>query len=380
VTSPSPGRARPPDSLAGSPGSRAVPPGSEAARPGSGAVLADSEAGPPGSAEFTRAAGRFRRELLAHCYRMLGSVDDAEDAVQETYLRAWRSFGRFEGRSSVRAWLYRIATNACLTALEHRGRRALPSGLGGPEPDPAAPPVPAGPGVRWIEPVPDALVGPRPGDPDAGDPAAVAAARASLRVALIASLQYLPARQRAVLLLRDVLAFPAAETAEVLGTTTAAVKSALQRARARLEAVGPAADQLAEPAEPAARALLDRYIAAFENADAAALQRLLCQDVTLEATPLRTWFAGLETCLPFLTAQILGAPGDWRMIPSSANGQPAAVAYRRGPAGGARQPYGVVMLTATAGGISAIRSFGDPGLVARFGLPDGGGPPDTTRT
>jgi RNA polymerase sigma-70 factor, ECF subfamily len=211
---------------------------------------------------------------------------------------------------------------------------------------------------------------PQPGDPDAGDPAAVAAARASLRIVLIASLQYLPARQRAVLLLRDVLAFPAAETAEVLGTTTtAAVKSALQRARARLEAVAPAADQVAEPAEPAARALLDRYIAAFENADAAALQELLCQDVTLEATPLRTWFAGLSTCLPFLTAQILGAPGDWRMVPASANGHPAAGAYRRGP-DGASQPYGVVLLTVTAAGITAIHSFGDPALVARFGLPD----------
>ena len=366
MTSPRPGRAGPP-------GRPARPPDSREVSPDAGAVA-------PDAGEFTRAAGRFRRELLAHCYRMLGSVDDAEDAVQETYLRAWRSYSGFEGRSSVRAWLYRIATNACLTALEHRGRRALPSGLGGPEPDPAAPPAAAGPEVSWIQPVPDALVCPPPGDPDAGDPAAVAAARASLRIALIASLQYLPARQRAVLLLRDVLAFPAAETAEVLGTTTAAVKSALQRARARLQAVAPAADQLAEPAEPAARVLLDRYIAAFENADAAALQRLLCQDVTLEATPLRTWFAGLRTCLPFLTAQILGARGDWRMIPARANGQPAAVAYRRGP-DGARHPYGVVLLTPAAGGISAIRSFGDPALVARFGLPaDGGEPPDTTAT
>jgi RNA polymerase sigma-70 factor (ECF subfamily) len=306
----------------------------------------------PGSGEFTAATERFRRELLAHCYRMLGSVDDAEDVVQETYLRAWRSYGGFEGRSSARAWLYRIATNACLTALEHRGRRALPSGLGGPEADPAAPPVPAGAGVAWLQPVPDALVIPSGGDPGAGDPAAIAAARQNLRLALIASLQYLPARQRAVLLLRDVLAFPAAEAAAVLGMTTVAAKSALQRARARLAEVAPAADRVAEPAEPAARALLDRYIAAFENADAAALEQLLRQDVTLEATPLRTWFAGMATCLPFLSGQVLGSPGDWRMIPAE------------------RRPYGVVVLTPAPGGIAAIRSFGDPGLVSRFGFPE----------
>jgi RNA polymerase sigma-70 factor (ECF subfamily) len=347
----------------------------DSAEPGSAEPdSAEPDSAEPGSAErgsgeFAGATERFRRELLAHCYRMLGSVDDAEDVVQETYLRAWRSYGGFEGRSSVRAWLYRIATNACLTALEHRGRRALPSGLGGPEPDPAAPPVPAGAGVAWLQPVPDALVIPAGGDPGAGDPAAIAAARENLRLALIASLQYLPARQRAVLLLRDVLAFPAAETAAVLGMTTVAAKSALQRARARLAEVAPAADRVAEPAGPAARALLDRYIAAFENADAAALQQLLRQDVTLEATPLRTWFAGLATCVPFLSAQVLGSPGDWRMIPTRANGQPAAVAYWR--AGGAeRRPYGVVVLTPAAGGIAAIRSFGDPGLVSRFGCPD----------
>ena len=165
------------------------------------------------SGEFTGATERFRRELLAHCYRMLGSVDDAEDVVQETYLRAWRSYGGFEGRSSVRTWLYRIATNACLTALERRGRRALPSGLGGAEADPAAPPV-AGRGEVGLAAAGAGRAGdPGADDPGSGDPAAIAASRASLRLALIASLQYLPARQRAVLLLRDVLAFPAAEVA-----------------------------------------------------------------------------------------------------------------------------------------------------------------------
>jgi RNA polymerase sigma-70 factor (ECF subfamily) len=163
---------------------------------------------------------------------MLGSADEAEDAVQETYLRAWRSYGSFEGRSSVRSWLYRISTNACLTALEQRGRRALPSGLGGPADDPDAPPGPAEPGIPWLEPIPDALV-----TPESDDPAVIVAARQWLRLALIASLQYLPARQRAVLLLREVLGFPAAEVANMLGTSTAAVKSTLQRARARLDEV-----------------------------------------------------------------------------------------------------------------------------------------------
>jgi len=197
----------------------------------------------PGRDEFARDTEPFRRELLAHCYRMIGSLDEAEDLVQETYLRAWRSHAGFEGRSSLRVWLYRIATNACLTALEQRGRRALPSGLGAPSHDPAAAPVVAGPEVGWLEPIPDALVtGP------ATDPAAIAVARESLRLGLIACLQYLPARQRAVLILRDVLVFPAAEVAVMLSTSTVAVKSMLQRARARLEQVAPSPDEVSEPA------------------------------------------------------------------------------------------------------------------------------------
>jgi RNA polymerase sigma-70 factor, ECF subfamily len=182
-----------------------------------------------GAGEFASETEPFRRELLAHCYRMIGSLDEAEDLVQETYLRAWRSYGTFEGRSSLRSWLYRIATNACLTALEQRGRRALPTGLGGPADDPDAPVSPAGPGVSWLEPIPDARV-----VPDAADPAEAVMAGEGLRLALIASLQYLAPRQRAVLLLREVLGFPAAEVAEMLGVSTAAVKSALQRGRARL--------------------------------------------------------------------------------------------------------------------------------------------------
>jgi RNA polymerase sigma-70 factor (ECF subfamily) len=316
----------------------------------------------PDSAGFAQDTEPFRRELLAHCYRMLGSIQDAEDLVQETYLRAWRSYGGFEGRSSVRTWLYQIATNGCLTELTRRSRRMLPSGLCDPEPDPGAYLEAAETEVNWLQPVPDAMV-----TPDSADPAAIVAAREGLRLALIASLQYLPPKQRAVLVLRDVLAFPATEVAVMLGTTTVSVKSALQRARARLRELALAAGQVTEPTAPRARALLDQYIAAFENADAAALERLLVEDVTLEATPLRTWFAGRKTCVPFLRKQLLGSPGDWRMLATSANGQPAAAAYTRDPHGN-YQPYGICVLTVTGAGIRRISSFGDPRLVPVFGF------------
>ncbi|GAB2997916.1 sigma-70 family RNA polymerase sigma factor [Amycolatopsis acidiphila] len=314
-------------------------------------------------AEFTRRTEPYRRELLAHCYRMLGSVHDAEDLVQETYLRAWRSYARFEGRSSLRTWLYQIATNACLSALGHRARRVLPSGLGGPADDPGAPVEPGGPGVAWLEPMPDALV-----SPESADPAAIVAAREGLRLALIACLQHLPARQRAVLILRDVLAWPAAEVAAALGLSTAAVKSLLQRARGRLAELEPAGARIAEPSEPAARAVLEKYVAAFENSDPHALERLLREDATLEMTPARTWFAGRATCLPFIAAQAIGSPGDWRMVAVRANGQQAAAAYLR-DARGVYRAFGVAVLTTTASQIARITLFGDPGLVELFGLP-----------
>ena len=308
------------------------------------------------SDEFVRAAEPCRRELLAHCYRMLGSADEAEDAVQETYLRAWRGYDAFEHRSSVRSWLYRIATNACLTALEQRGRRALPSGLGAPALDPDAPPGPAEPSVDWLEPMPDALV-----TPESDDPAAIVAAREWLRLALIASLQYLPARQRAVLLLREVLGFPAAEVASMLGTSTPAVKSALQRARARLDEVSPAPERVIEPTEPRARELLGQYIAGFENADTTALEKALRADASIEMVGTRTWFSGRETCLRYL-AHVIGSPGDYRMVPTLANGQPAAIAHYRGGA------FGLGVLTVTRAGISRITVFGGgPDLAARFG-------------
>ena len=306
--------------------------------------------------EFADLTEPFRRELLAHCYRMLGSVDDAEDVVQETYLRAWRSHDGFEGRSSVRTWLYQIATNTCLTARQHRARRALPSGLGGP-----GEAHESGSEFGWLQPIPDALV-----TGEANDPAAIAVTRDSLRLALIASFQYLPPRQRAVLLLREVLAFPAEDVARTLGTTTVAVKSALQRARTRLSEVGPADRQIAQPPEPAARALLDQYIAAFEHADAAALERLLRRDAVLELPPSSVWFTGGEAIATAVAG--LGSPGEWRMVPTSANGQPAAAAYRR-DADGTYRAYGVAVLTVATAGIARIVVCGEPGLLAWFGLP-----------
>src|SRR4051794_24436983 len=252
----------------------------------------------------------YRGELLAHCYRMTGSLFDAEDLVQETYLRAWRSRATFEGRASLRSWLYRIATNACLTALGHSSRRVLPSGLGAPsgDPDEAARPAPAG--TQWLQPFPDSLLGGA-----SNDPAELAVIRSTLRLALVASLQYLPARQRAVFILREVLAFPAADVAATLDMTVPAVKSALQRARARLDEVALSADDLAEPDSPEARAVLDRYVAAFENADAAALEELLRADATLEVSGSATWFAGKRTCAPYLARHVLLTAGEYRMTP-----------------------------------------------------------------
>ena len=308
--------------------------------------------------DFSRDTEPYRRELLAHCYRMLGSAHDAEDVVQETYLRAWRGYRDFENRSSVRTWLHRIATNACLTALAHGSRRVLPSGVGAPADDPNTEPVPA-PDVLWLGAIPDDWV--------TDDPAAVVTSRESLRLALVASLQHLPAQQRGVLLLRDVLAFPAADVATMLDISVAAVKSALQRARARMRDVAPSADEVIEPTEPRARELLDGYMAAFETADTALLEEVLRHDAALEMVGSRTWFAGRATCVPYL-AGVVGVPGDWRMVGIAANGQPAAAAYRRDDDGVLRA-FGIAALDVTARGIARIVVFGDPGLVTLFGLP-----------
>ena len=324
--------------------------------------------------DFASATGRFRGELLAFCYRMLGSIDEAEDLVQETYLRAWRSFGGFEGRASARTWLYRIATNACLTALERRARRPLPAGLGAPDEDPAAPLV-AGPEVPWLQPLPGATASAGSGDPAGpGDPAAAVVAREGIRLAFVAALQYLSARQRAVLIMRDVLDWPAAEAAELLGMTTTAVNSSLRRARDQIAAALPAGSDaadvtgLAEPEDPARRALLDRYAAAIENADASALAGLLREDIALEMPPLLTWFAGRDTVTRFVAASLLPGPGLLRLVPVTANGQPGFAVYEREPDGTFRA-HAIQVLTVTDTGITRIVAFADPALFNPFGLP-----------
>jgi RNA polymerase sigma-70 factor (ECF subfamily) len=313
--------------------------------------------------DFAQLTDPFRTELLAHCYRMLGSVHDAEDQVQETMVRAWRSYDDFEGRASLRTWLYKIATNSCLRALENRGRRPLPSGLGAPGENPDGPLTAGSREVPWLEPIPDALVEASP-----ADPASVVMSRASLRLALIAALQYLPARQRAVLILRDVLQWRASEVADLLGTTTTAVNGLLLRARARIDQAGPAQEDIHEPAETSQRALLDRYAAAFQNADASALSQLLQEDATFEMPPVVTWFAGRDLIGRFLSTRVLGQPGDFKLFPVAANGQPGFACYLRGR-DGRHHAHAIQVLTIADAGIAHIVTFQQAGLFPAFGLP-----------
>ena len=315
----------------------------------------------PVEPDFLRQADPYRRELLAHCYRMLGSVHDAEDLVQETYLRAWRAFERFEGRSTLRTWLYRIATSACLTALESRGRRPLPAGLGGPGDAPGRP-LEERPEVPWLEPMPS-------GSDEQADPASIVTSRESTRLAFIAALQHLPPRQRAVLILRDVLAWRAAEVAELLDTSTAAVNSALQRARAQLHAVAPTPDDVTEPDEERTRELLERYVAAFERKDVDGIVALLTEDAVWEMPPFATWFLGREQVARHLVGQCPGGPGDFRLEATSANGEPALGMYLRGEDGVFR-PFCLQVLTVSRAGFSHVVSFFDHRLFDTFGLPE----------
>jgi RNA polymerase sigma-70 factor, ECF subfamily len=310
--------------------------------------------------DFAELTDPLRPELLALCYRMLGSVHDAEDQVQETLLRAWRGYDRFEGQSSLRTWLYRIATNTCLRALENRSRRPLPTGLGAPSGNPDRPLEAARTEIPWLEPFPDTLLG--------TDPAAIVTSRSSMRLALIAALQYLPPRQRAVLILRDVLQWRAAEVAELLGVSAVAVNSLLQRAREGLRDAAPVQDEISEPADAAQRALLDQYAAAFQAADVAGLMRLLRADAVLEMPPYPTWFAGREHIGQFLTAHVLGEPGLFRLVPVPANGQPAFAGYRRA-ADGSYRAHMLEVLTCTPAAITRISNFTDPRVFALTGLP-----------
>lgn len=312
--------------------------------------------------DFGRRIEPYRQELLAHCYRILGAVHDAEDLVQETYLRAWRARDRYDpARASLRTWLYRIATHACLTALETRSRRPLPSGTVV-DSSPLDPLVHGGE-VTWLQPVPDALL-------HLGDPAGAAVDRGSLRLAFVAAMQHLSARQRAALILREVLAFSAAETADILGTSVASVNSSLQRARARLNQAGVLEDQVAEPSQAEQRACVERYMKAFENADIEGLKRLLTEDVLLEMPPMLNWFVGRDDYGRFMD-WVFGKRGTrWRLVPVAANGQPGFAAYNFGDSG-AFGLHTLQVFTVTAAGISRNTVFQDAEVFAAFGLAPG---------
>jgi RNA polymerase sigma-70 factor (ECF subfamily) len=309
---------------------------------------------------FDRRIDPFRPELLAHCYRMLGSVHDAEDLVQETCLRAWRARDRYdESRSSLRTWLYRIATNACLTALESRGRRPLPSGLVA-ESDPRRPFVHGG-DTTWLQPLPDSLLGP-------GDPAAAVVDQGSLRLAFVAALQHLSARQRAVLILREVLGFSATEVADILSTTPTAVHSSLRRARTRLKDAGVRETRTPEPSRAEQRAWVEKYMRAFERADVEELKRLLTDDVLMEMPPMVNWFVGRENYGTFMAWIFAEVAHEWRFLPVDANGQPGFAAYTRTD-DGAYELHTLHVFTVAEHGISRNTVFRDPDVYALFGLP-----------
>ncbi|MFF0265429.1 sigma-70 family RNA polymerase sigma factor [Kribbella sp. NPDC004536] len=310
------------------------------------------------SEDFGTLSEPFRRELLAYCYRMLGSVHEAEEVVQDVLLDAWRAYDRFEGRSSLRTWLYRIAARACLKALEKGRRRPLPADLGAPEANPDARLVERTPEIPWLQPMPDFLFATTPVDPEAA-----VLERQSMRLALVGALQQLPPRQRAVLILRDVLQWRSAEVAELLEMTTAAVNSALQRARAQVPL---REDSLAEPVEPQQRALLDRYTKAFETADVDQLVAVLTEDARWEMPPVATWFEGRDTIVAFLAKQ-MRTIGPTDLVPTSANGQPAFAVYARDHNGEYR-PHAIHVLTLTPQGVSRIVAFHGGALFPLFGL------------
>jgi RNA polymerase sigma-70 factor (ECF subfamily) len=296
----------------------------------------------------------FRRELVVHCYRMLGSVHDAEDLAQETLLRAWKARERYdERRASVRTWLYRIATNVCLTALEGRPRRPLPSGLGAASTDPDAPLV-ADFEVPWLQPLPERY----DGDPQA---------RGGVRLAFVAAVQLLPPRQRAVLVLRDVLQFSAAEVATQLDTTAASVNSSLQRARAALATATPREHDVREPDDQGVRETVGRYVRAFEAADVTTLVTLLTDDAVLEMPPVPLWYAGRARYGRFMARVFTMRPGAWRAVPLTANGQPAFAAYCPDGGGGHRL-HTLQVLTVTPTGIAHNVVFQDPKVFTAFGL------------
>src|SRR5690349_20569764 len=306
-------------------------------------AVMESVAQTPAFAELEQ----HRRELTAHCYRMLGSPFEAEDAVQETLLRAWKSLDRFEGRSSLRSWLYRIATNVCLDQLEGKDRRARPMDFG-----PAGEPVIENlhtPDVPWLQPVPDSLV---------ADPAETVASRETIRLAFVAALQHLPPKQRAVLILREVLAWKASEVAELLETSVASVNSALQRARATLgENEGRTADT-ADPLDEEQKKLLERYVAAFEGYDMTALTALLHEDAIMTMPPFDLWLTGHDDITGFMTTLGSACEGS-RLLPVQVNGLPGFAQYKPDPENGGYTPWSIQILEISDGRLTGFHFYLD---------------------
>lgn len=314
-----------------------------------------------GSKDLELQLESHRMALTAHCYRMLGSPFEAEDAVQETMLRAWRSLERFEGRASLHSWLYRIATNVCLDMLQSRERRARPMDLGPAKPAdaPLGDPLPE---ATWIQPIPDGRV-----LPEYGDPAELAESRETIRLAFIAALQHLPPRQRAVLILREVLQWKATEVAELLETSVASVNSALQRARATLAASKATAEELSRPMDEKQRALLTRYVEAFERYDLDALTSLLHEDASWSMPPYALWLQTHEDIRRWCLGPGIACRGS-RLVPTMANGSPAFGQYKPSPDG--YVPWSLQVVELSGDRISGITFFLDTStLFPLFGLP-----------
>jgi RNA polymerase sigma-70 factor (TIGR02960 family) len=308
-------------------------------------LLAAARAGVAGA--FEQLVGPYRGELQAYCYRMLGSLHDADDAVQESLVRAWRSIGRFDERGYVRAWLYKIATNRCLTTISQRGRRDLPAGIA---------PGTAITEISWLEPYPDP------------SPEAQYLARESVELAFVAALQHLSARERAALSLREVLGFSAAEVAGQLGTSTASVNSALQRARKAIDSAAPTQQTvLRELGDATVNGLVTRWADAWHSRDVEAIVAMLADDTRYSMPPLPQWYQGKEAIRAFL----LGGPlrSRWRFVPVTANGQPAFGTYLWDDAAGAWVPGGLDVLTLRDQHVAEITAFLDADF-ARFGLPE----------
>jgi RNA polymerase sigma-70 factor, ECF subfamily len=316
---------------------------------------------------YDRRIEPYRAELRAHCYRMLGSAQDAEDALQETLLRAWRGLAKFEGRSSLRSWLYTIATNVCLRAIERRPKLVLPADYGppaDPEDDQVAPLTES----VWIEPYPDEQLAL---DDGPAGPDAVYEQRESVELAFIAALQHLPARQRAVLILRDVLGFSAREVAEALDTTPVSIDSALQRAHKTVDARLPERSQQAtlRSLGDELRGIVDRFVAAWERADVDALVGMLTEDAALTMPPVPTWFQGREAVAAFLARVPLAGRHRWRLVPTRANGQPAFGTYLWDAEHETFAANEIIVLTLDGPRIAEIIAFRSAEPFARFGLP-----------